>query len=1570
MTVGTHIITLKRGEFTERTLYKVEQGDRLLFKLHSSIVGLDAKVFSNIPPDASKDFNRHEYYELPWVYSGGDQTLSEVDGHAEVVVTLSGSFRYYSAIASSSYKDEVCAGYFVVDPILKINPSSDKTMPLEAVCMQTVTTKQLGPVEEWLDRLRTTYETKYNVVHFTPVQHLGASNSAYSIKDQLKVDPRYFSSKNYANDGWTAVEGVVQHMRKEWGMFSITDVVLNHTSYDSPWIHEHPEAGYNLVNSPHLKPAFVLDRLLWQLTLDVNAGKYAKKGVLPTPVTSETLEILRNVFISEVLPKHKIAEFYLADVDTLVSEFRAKLKGLLDAPGRLPGDVAVQLVQDPKYNLFGCTVDLEAAVAKFYFQRPQKNYSELVEAAVSDFEAHVTRLNKEKKERIQGFLLDGVGNCVANAGYVFLDPNGPKWDKIAEETPIVWRYFSEHPYQTMTTTEEMAAIDEPEVACHFKACNGWIMCDDPLRNFAEPGSMVYLKRELIVWGDSIKLRFGQCREDSPYLWDRVEKYCAKTAEMFDGIRLDNCHSTPLHVAEFAVDTCRRVKKDFYVMAELFTGREDLDMVFVNRLGITSLVREAMSAYNCRELGRQVHRYGGRPVGDFYLPSSTPRPLTPSLPHALFMDYTHDNQPSAVQKRHPVDLLASAAAVAMGGYGTGSSRGYDEMVPHYIDIVNEKRLYPKWNEDVSGKGDKSVPPTVGMRSGMIRGKRLVNELHQMMSSSGDNDTASSFDQVYVDQVTDDVITVTRHNSRTHESVIAAIRTAFDPSVDTEQPAEAHSHQVTCLNIPGQITEIILEASTVLSSEKDSGTLNLKNFTRDLKVINGLNQWRVLSKRNIQVGESEMVKVKDKEGDASQGCKVEFKSFKPGSVVVFRVSLDLNVNLAMQKVQKLISEIDPAFFDHEAPASKTDHSKDTPLHPFDFSALSLVDMNALLYRCGAEESSHGMGLGPYNLPSYGDLKYCGIAGVKFVLDEAVAGGDLGHPLCENVRQGDWLMDYSVNRLKMQPNVKQVGEWLEPVVKEMKKLPMYLKPAYLQCLVTAIYNACVKQIMIKLNQPNEDIGSLKCKLLLGSVQLTGVCKTAALAPVLLDNMKASFDYVHKLQSDVPSLAAGLPHFSEGIWRNWGRDTFIALRGLLIIPGRIKEARYIILSYASTMRHGLIPNLLGGGEVSRYNCRDAVWWWLNSIRHLCQAMTTEEARKLLEEKVARIYRHDSALYERMSTEHEFHSLADIIQEGLQKHAQGIRFVERNAGPQIDSNMCKPGFTVEVSVDPATGFTLGGNKYNCGTWMDKMGSSDRAGNRGTPATPRDGASVELQGLCYACVKWLGELNKKKMYAYEGVKIKDGSLLKFSNWAERLGASFDCHFFVGASPDERYNDLSLVNKKNIYKDTLGSQNPWTDYQLRPNYAIAIAEALEMCDLENAWRALETIQKVLLGPLGMKTLDPSDWKYNGVYDNDRDDENFDLAKGFNYHNGPEWVWLTGFFLRAKLAVSRKLKREVRETEQLISQHLTRMSEHIHNSPWRGVTELTNVNGNICSFSSPTQAWSFSTALELIHELNQK
>jgi len=43
---------------------------------------------------------------------------------------------------------------------------------------------------------------------------------------------------------------------------------------------------------------------------------------------------------------------------------------------------------------------------------------------------------------------------------------------------------------------------------------------------------------------------------------------------------------------------------------------------------------------------------------------------------------------------------------------------------------------------------------------------------------------------------------------------------------------------------------------------------------------------------------------------------------------------------------------------------------------------------------------------------------MTGVMSILQHRRAFNDLGHPLCENLRQGNWLMQYTANRLLAYP------------------------------------------------------------------------------------------------------------------------------------------------------------------------------------------------------------------------------------------------------------------------------------------------------------------------------------------------------------------------------------------------------------------------------------------------------------------------------------------------------------------------------------------------------------------------
>jgi glycogen debranching enzyme len=81
-------------------------------------------------------------------------------------------------------------------------------------------------------------------------------------------------------------------MKEEWNMLSLTDLVFNHTANESPWLLEHPECSYNMINSPHLKPAYLVDRILWHFSLEVSEGKWDSNGVPAELKTEAQLQVI------------------------------------------------------------------------------------------------------------------------------------------------------------------------------------------------------------------------------------------------------------------------------------------------------------------------------------------------------------------------------------------------------------------------------------------------------------------------------------------------------------------------------------------------------------------------------------------------------------------------------------------------------------------------------------------------------------------------------------------------------------------------------------------------------------------------------------------------------------------------------------------------------------------------------------------------------------------------------------------------------------------------------------------------------------------------------------------------------------------------------------------------------------------------------------------------------------------------------------------------------------------------------------------------------------------------------
>jgi predicted glycogen debranching enzyme len=187
--------------------------------------------------------------------------------------------------------------------------------------------------------------------------------------------------------------------------------------------------------------------------------------------------------------------------------------------------------------------------------------------------------------------------------------------------------------------------------------------------------------------------------------------------------------------------------------------------------------------------------------------------------------------------------------------------------------------------------------------------------------------------------------------------------------------------------------------------------------------------------------------------------------------------------------------------------------------------------------------------------------------------------------------------------------------------------------------------------------------------------------------DRLHASADayIVQKSNASGPAgktVIAGYPWFAD-----WGRDTFIALRGLCIATGRLSEARDILIAWSSTVSEGMVPNRFPDhGEQPEYNSVDASLWYVNAVQEYLSASgsgagtdAAREHQQLLQAAVAQI---------------------------LEGYSKGTRF-----GIHVDSD----------------GLLAAGVQGVQLTWMDaKVGD--------WVVTPRIGKPVEIQAL------WLNAL--------------------------------------------------------------------------------------------------------------------------------------------------------------------------------------------------------------------------------------
>lgn len=229
-------------------------------------------------------------------------------------------------------------------------------------------------------------------------------------------------------------------------------------------------------------------------------------------------------------------------------------------------------------------------------------------------------------------------------------------------------------------------------------------------------------------------------------------------------------------------------------------------------------------------------------------------------------------------------------------------------------------------------------------------------------------------------------------------------------------------------------------------------------------------------------------------------------------------------------------------------------------------------------------------------------------------------------------------------------------------------------------------------------------------------------------------------------------------------------------------------------------------------------------------------------------------------------------------------------------------------------------------TWMDaKVGE--------WVVTPRHGKPVEINALWYNGLEMMRQL---------ALTIGDEpNAREFRQLAAMVADSFPRTFWNAAAG---------------YCHDVVSDEGKPDRSLRPNQLMAVCLPFSPLSPDQQMAVVNTCQKHLLTPMGMRTLARDDQAFHARCEGDQ------LARDMAYHQGTVWPWLIGPFVSAYV----RAHGGTAEARQQARGFLMPMQQHMRDAGLGSISEIADAVEPFSPRGCIAQAWSVGEVLRSYYE----